>query len=89
MQLKHSPICSNVPGMLRKMAIMRVYNAVLADAGLSARVLSVVEHKKRGLVACLDPAARGEEAAVTRVLGEFTRPWEWADDAVKLTSKED
>jgi len=63
---------------LRKMAIMRVYNAVLADAGLSARVLSVVEHKKRGLVACLDPAARGEEAAVTRVLGEFTRPWDWA-----------
>ncbi len=64
---------------LRKMAITRVYNAALADAGLTARVTVVIESKKRGLVAQVDPAARSEDEQVKRILGEFTRPWEWAD----------
>ena len=63
---------------LRKRAIARVYNAALADAGLAARVVEVVDDRRRGLVACL---RRGtdDEAQVGKVLGAFTRPWEWAD----------
>lgn len=62
---------------LRKSAITRVYNAALEEAGVAARVVSVVDDKKRGLVAQL--AANGAtEDAVGQVLGSFTRPWEWA-----------
>ncbi len=62
---------------LRKMAITRVYNAALEEAQLQARVVSVIDDKKRGLVAQLD--RRGaDEAEVAKVLGSFTRPWEWA-----------
>ncbi|WP_417259621.1 acyl-CoA synthetase [Celeribacter sp.] len=64
---------------LRKAAITRVYNAALEKAGLSARVISVIDSKKRGLVAQLDPAAKGESDAVTTCLGAFTNPWEWAE----------
>ena len=61
---------------LRKLAIKRVYDKALADAGLDARVNDVVDDKKRGLVARL---ARGadEEAQVVQALGAYTRPWEW------------
>lgn len=62
---------------LRKQAITRVYNDALTEAGVSARVVSVLDDKKRGLVAQLD--ARGaSEDDVNKVLGAFTRPWEWA-----------
>ena len=61
---------------LRKSAITRVYNAALEEAGVAARVVSVVDDKKRGLVAQL--AANGAtDADVGQVLGSFTRPWEW------------
>ncbi|WP_372604864.1 acyl-CoA synthetase [Actibacterium sp.] len=63
---------------LRKRAIKRVYNAALAKAGLAAQVTSVVEDKKRGLVAYLTRTGDVDEAAVTELLGQFTRPWEWA-----------
>lgn len=63
---------------LRKMAITRIYNAALEEEGLSARVTHVIDDKKRGLVAQIDPAAKAEEEALARVLGQFTRPWEWA-----------
>lgn len=62
---------------LRKMAITRVYDAALAEAGLDVRVAEVVDDKKRGLVARLAPKSGDDD--VTKVLGEFTRPWEWAD----------
>ena len=62
---------------LRKSAITRVYNAALEKAGLTARVTSVIDDKKRGLVAQLDPAGKGDEAQVSNILGQFTRPWEW------------
>ncbi|MGB7319653.1 MAG: acyl-CoA synthetase, partial [Planktotalea sp.] len=62
---------------LRKMAITRVYDAALADAGLKARVASVTDDKTRGMVAQLS-ASGEEDAAITAVLGGFTRPWEWA-----------
>ncbi len=64
---------------LRRMAITRVYNEALEKAGLDVRVREVVEDSKRGLVARLERGAGADEAAVKKVLGEFTRPWEWAD----------
>ncbi|KAA0910119.1 acyl-CoA synthetase [Aquicoccus porphyridii] len=63
---------------LRKLAITRVYNGALEDAGVAARVVSVVDDKKRGLVAQVEANGSGEEG-VTKVLGAFTRPWEWAE----------
>lgn len=62
---------------LRRLAIARVYNEALASAGLQARVADVIEDKKRGLVARLSRDGAPETAAVEKVLGEFTRPWEW------------
>jgi acyl-CoA synthetase (AMP-forming)/AMP-acid ligase II len=63
---------------LRKMAITRIYDAALAEAGLNARVREVVEDKKRGLVARLEKTGEVDEDALKHKLGEFTRPWEWA-----------
>jgi fatty-acyl-CoA synthase len=63
---------------LRRMAIIRTYDAALAEAGISARVVSVVEDKKRGLVAQLQKSAPVEDATVASVLGQFSNPWEWA-----------
>ncbi|SNR64992.1 acyl-CoA synthetase [Puniceibacterium sediminis] len=61
---------------LRKLAITRVYNEALQKSGVAARVVSVKDDKKRGLVAQL--AANGaQEAQVADVLGAFVRPWEW------------
>lgn len=62
---------------LRKSAITRVYNAALEEAGVQARVSSVIDDKKRGLVARLDRNGADDET-VAKVLGGFTRPWEWA-----------
>ena len=64
---------------LRKLAITRVYNEALAEAGLSARVRAVVEDKKRGLVAKLERTGDVDEEALKHKLGEFTRPWDWAE----------
>jgi len=66
---------------LRKHAITRIYNAALGDAGLSARVIEVVDDKKRGLLARVD-AAGADEAEIAKVLGDFVRPWELADAVV-------
>ncbi len=63
---------------LRRMAITRTYDAALAQAGIPARVASVIEDKKRGLVARLEKGAPVEDTAVAAVLGQFSNPWEWA-----------
>jgi fatty-acyl-CoA synthase len=63
---------------LRRLAITRTYDAALGEAGLPARVVLVIEDKKRGLVAQLQKSAPVEDAAVARVLGQFANPWEWA-----------
>jgi fatty-acyl-CoA synthase len=62
---------------LRRRAITRVYDAALAEAGIPASVQSVIEDKKRGLVARLAKTGPVDEAAVARMLGEFTGSWEW------------
>lgn len=62
---------------LRKMAIKRVYNETLSEAGFAAEVSEVFESKKRGLVAKLKRTGDVDEDALTRKMGEFTRPWEW------------
>lgn len=64
---------------LRRSAITRIYDAALQEAGLSARVVKVVEDKKLGLVAHLSGQNAAEEDAVGHTLGAFTRPWAWAD----------
>jgi fatty-acyl-CoA synthase len=63
---------------LRRSAITRVYNAALAEAGIPARVTSVVEDKKRGLVARLEKSGTVEDTKVASVLGQFSNPWDWA-----------
>lgn len=63
---------------LRRSAITRIYNAALTEAGVPAQVVSVLEDKKRGLVAQLSKQGEVTDTAVTTVLGQFTRPWEWA-----------
>lgn len=63
---------------LRKQAITRVYNAALEEAGVQARVVSVVDDKTRGLVAQLRQNGAAD-ADVGKVLGGFVRPWEWAE----------
>ena len=51
---------------------------VLADAGVAAKVDSVVEDKKRGLVAVIEPLeGSADEAAVGGVLNSFAGPWSW------------
>ncbi|HHC29571.1 MAG TPA: acyl-CoA synthetase, partial [Rhodobacterales bacterium] len=64
---------------LRRMAIKRIYDAALKEAGINAHVEAVVEDKKRGLVAQLKHDHAKDEDKTTHVLGEFTRPWEWHD----------
>ncbi len=66
---------------LRRRAITRVYDAALAEAGLSARVAEVTEDPKRGLVARLHRTGDADPGEVARVLGAYTRPWEWQQEA--------
>ncbi|MEO1563713.1 MAG: acyl-CoA synthetase [Pseudomonadota bacterium] len=63
---------------LRRMAITRVYNAALTEAGVPVKVEAVLEDKKRGLVAQLSKSGDVTDEQVTKVLGNFVRPWEWA-----------
>ncbi|MEX0369076.1 MAG: acyl-CoA synthetase, partial [Tateyamaria sp.] len=66
---------------LRKDAITRIYNAALAEAGLKAQVTTVIDDKKRGLVAQI--AANGDsETSIQTVLGDFVRPWEMSSAAM-------
>ncbi|MGB3554406.1 MAG: acyl-CoA synthetase, partial [Jannaschia sp.] len=65
---------------LRRLAITRIYDAALSEAGVSAHVAAVIEDKKRGLVAKLEKTGEVEDGAVTAVLGNYTNPWEWSAD---------
>lgn len=63
---------------LRRKAIVRIYDAALAKAGLPVTVASVAEDKKRGLVAMLQKSGPVDEGQITETLGAFTNPWDWA-----------
>ena len=85
-QPKHMTILDELPKTavgkvfkpdLRKQAITRIYNGALEKAGVEARVVSVIDDKKRGLVAQLDANGSSDDD-VGKVLGAFTQPWEWA-----------
>jgi fatty-acyl-CoA synthase/long-chain acyl-CoA synthetase len=65
---------------LRKHAITRIYNAALEEAGIAARVVSVTDSKKRGLVAQVAMNGSTTEA-VGAVLGGYVRPWAPVDEA--------
>ncbi|MEL7091577.1 MAG: acyl-CoA synthetase [Pseudomonadota bacterium] len=89
-QPKHMTIMDELPKTavgkvfkpdLRKEAITRIYNASLVEAGLSARVVSVIDDKKRGLVAQIEADA-GEETAIKTVLGSFIRPYDLTQKAI-------
>jgi acyl-CoA synthetase (AMP-forming)/AMP-acid ligase II len=62
---------------LRKRAIIRVYGAALAGAGIEAEI-EVIEDKTRGLVARVTPHNSADEAKTGEILGRFTPPWELA-----------
>lgn len=65
---------------LRKDAITRIFNQTLEAEKLAARVTSVIDDKKRGLVAQV--ALNGaDEGAVGAVLDSFPNNWESADSA--------
>jgi fatty-acyl-CoA synthase/long-chain acyl-CoA synthetase len=64
---------------LRKRAIRRVYNHALEEAGIPAVVSDVVEDQKRGLVAQVTKTGDVDKAGIDKVLGNFTRPWDWAE----------
>lgn len=62
---------------LRRRAIARVYDAALACTG--ARVVEVVEDRRRGLVARVSrPGTAGAEVEVVAALAGFATPWDWA-----------
>jgi len=63
---------------LRKRAIARVLDAALRDAAVPAHVVSVIEDKKRGLVAQLATTGAVDDDKLRHVMGEFTVPWDWA-----------
>ncbi len=62
---------------LRKRAITRVFDAALEAGGLEQRVSSVLDDKKRGLVAQVSP--KGDAAKVEDNLKGFIPAWEWAE----------
>jgi len=61
---------------LRKSAITRVFNQALEVAGTSARVTSVIEDKKRGLVAQVTGGDPADDAKITSALSMFARPFD-------------
>lgn len=64
---------------LRKSAIKRVFDAALKKAGHSAEVTSVVEDKKRGLVAQIKTTGNADREAIGHLLGEFVYAYDWAE----------
>ena len=60
---------------LRKLAMARVLNADLAEAGLDAHVAVVFEDKKRGLVAKIAGADAADPKLAER-MDRFALPWD-------------
>ena len=64
---------------LRRRAIARVFDHVLAERGLAAEVAEVREDQRRGLVARIRRTGPVDAEAVARALGDFAQGWEWSD----------
>jgi acyl-coenzyme A synthetase/AMP-(fatty) acid ligase len=64
---------------LRKRAIIRVFDDALEAAGAEAHVESVIEDKKRGLIAHIAKTSDTDEAKVNETLNSYATPWTWAD----------
>ena len=62
---------------LRRLAIARVFDAALQEAGQGASVHAVVEDKRRGLVARITRTGEADDAKVAEALGVFAVAWEW------------
>lgn len=62
---------------LRRMAIARVYDAALAEAGIAARVSEVIKDKKLASSRGSSGLARWTIRSSTTCFGQFTRPWNW------------
>lgn len=84
---KHIEILSELPKTavgkvlkpeLRRLAIKRILDASLAEAGQAAVVREVVEDKKRGLVARIEVTGSVDRDRVAQVLGQFATAWDWA-----------
>jgi len=63
---------------LRKLAIARVCDAALAEAGLDAHVAEVADDPRRGLTARIAAHPGLGEDEIGAVLGRFAQPWERA-----------
>lgn len=61
---------------LRRLAITRVYDAALKEAGIPASVAEVVEDKKRGLVARIRRDGAVDDSKVKDLLGAFIVPYD-------------
>ncbi len=88
-QPKHMTIMDELPKTavgkifkpdLRKDAITRIFNETLEGAGHAARVTSVIDDKKRGLVAQVELNG-ADEGTVDGLLGNFPNKWEVAGAA--------
>jgi fatty-acyl-CoA synthase len=64
---------------LRRMAMKRVLDASLAEAGQEAVVREVIEDKKRGLVARIAATGAVNRDMVAATLGQFATAWEWVN----------
>ena len=66
---------------LRRRAIARVFDAALARAGATARVVDVVEDRRLGLVAELAPPAASGADGSAAALASYVVPWRWKGSA--------
>jgi len=66
---------------LRKLAIERIFNAELVKSGVDATVVSVVDCKKRGLVAQVKSPEMTTDADIEGCLGQFSSKWETHSEA--------
>ena len=71
---------------LRKSAITRIFNESLEAAGSPARVVSVIDDKKRGLVAQVQ-ANGASEADIQGIIGDFINGWELAGASAAMAAE--
>lgn len=63
---------------LRRMAIRRVFDAALAEAGLAARVREVADDPRRGMVVRVERTGPVDDDRIAHLMASYTLAWEWA-----------